>query len=435
MRQRDHIGPVGPQFVGHRSHRLGRSLGRALVGLAAITLLGQAVACSRAEDPAVARQAESAAPSRSGRVTTTASPPTPTTPTTKPPTTETSLLPVEGGRTRLTLAFAGDLLPHLAVNSKAAQYGRATSRAYDYAPMLAPMAPILGGVDVAICHLEVPVAPAGQPFTSYPAFGSPGELVDAAQSAGFDGCSTASNHSLDRGRAGIAATLDRLDILGLQHAGSARTEAEANRIATYEVDGVKIAHLSYAYWFNGYSVPPDAPWSVNEISADKISADAARARVEGADLVIVSLHWGTEYDSVPSPYQRFVAASILPSENIDLVIGHHAHVVQPIEQVAGTFVVWGLGNQLSNMKQDTRRDGLTVVVGAERAGERWRIAGIEAVPTWVDLASFRVLPVVATMADPATPEGLRRDLFGSYVRTVRIVTGPGTPGVSIAPKP
>lgn len=340
------------------------------------------------------------------------------------------------GTKAITLAFAGDLLPHMPVNDKAADYGRNSGKPYDYAPMLAPMEAIIGGADLAICHMEVPLAPAGEPVTSYPSFGAPPELVDGAKAAGYDGCSTASNHSLDRGRAGLDALLDRFDQNQMKHAGTARNAAEGGGVATiYEVKGVKVANLSYAYGFNGYPIPADAPWSVNEISVDKVKTDSAKARAGGADLVVVSLHWGNEYESDPSQYQRDIAGMFLPSPDIDLVIGHHAHVVQPIEQVEGTYVVYGLGNQLSNQTQAPRRDGLTVVVEAEREGDRWKVSGIEAVPTWVDLGSFRVLPVVAAMADPATPAGLRNELSASYDRTVGIVNGPATPGVAVDPKP
>ena len=336
---------------------------------------------------------------------------------------------------KITMAFAGDLLPHGPVNAKAARYASANGAAYDYAPMLAPMAKIIGGADVAICHLEVPVAPPGEAVTSYPSFGSPAELVDGAKSAGYDGCSNASNHSLDRGRAGIAATLDRFDQDQLHHAGTARTQDEANTITTYQAGGATVAHLSYAYGFNGYQIPADAPWAVNEIDPARIEADAARARADGADLVVVSLHWGIEYDHQPSAYQRQIADALLPSPNIDLVIGHHAHVVQPIEQVDGTFVVYGLGNQLSNMTQGPRRDGLTVVATATKEDGRWRFTGIEAVPTYVDLATFRVLPVAETLADPATPPGLRDELSASYDRTATVLFPTLPAGVTIDPRP
>ena len=362
-----------------------------------------------------------ARPTGSRATSTTATSPT----TTAPP-----------GPAEISLAFAGDLLTHGPVNRQAARYGAEVGAAYDYAPMLAPLTPILDEADVAVCHLEVVVAPPGEAVTSYPAFGAPAEIVDGAKAAGYDGCSNASNHSLDRGQAGIAATLDRFDQQGLRHAGIARSEEEAQAVTTYDVDGVQIAHLSYAYGFNGYRPPADAPWSVNAIDPARIAADAARARAGGAELVVVSLHWGDEYVPEPSRFQRDVAAALLPSPDIDVLVGHHAHVVQPIEQVEGTYVVWGLGNQLSNQSEPPRRDGLTAMLTATRAPDgTWAVSAIEAVPTYVELGSYRVLPVVPTLADPSIPTALRQELVGSYERTVATVTGPGTPGVSVDPMP
>jgi poly-gamma-glutamate synthesis protein (capsule biosynthesis protein) len=298
------------------------------------------------------------------------------------------------------------------------------------------MQPVVSGADLAICHMETPVSPDQGHLSGYPSFGGPVELVDAAKAIGYDGCSTASNHSLDRGRAGIAATLDRFDLDHLRHAGTARTPQEAATVTTYDVRGVRVAHLSYAYGFNGYRIPPEAPWSVDQIDVARIRADAHRARAAGAALVVVSLHWGTEYVHEPNAFQRQVASQLLPSPDIDLIVGHHAHVVQPVDQVAGTYVIWGLGNQLANQPDIPKSDGLTAIATAERGPDgRWHVVGIEAVPTFIEPGSFRVVPIARTLADPTTPAALRPALAASYDRTVAVVFEHHTPGVTVAPKP
>ncbi|MCB0977139.1 MAG: CapA family protein [Acidimicrobiales bacterium] len=337
---------------------------------------------------------------------------------------------------RITLLFAGDLLPHSPVNERAAALGGSSGRRYDYAPMFDEMRPTISGADLAICHMEVPSAPDGERVTSYPSFGAPPELVDGAHSAGYDGCSTASNHSLDRGKAGIKRLLDQFDADGMKHAGTARTQQEADTTTVYDVHGVRVAHLSYAYDFNGYKLPADAPWSANKIDVAKIRAAAAKARSEGADLVVLSLHFGNEYQHDPSDYQRSIVDQLLPSKDISVIIGHHAHVVQPIEKVDGTFVVWGLGNQLSNQTQAPRRDGLTVRLNAGRGADgRWTISTIDAIPTYVDLPSFEVYPVVESLSDPSTPARLRPELEASYDRTAEVLAKIPTAGVTLAPKP
>jgi poly-gamma-glutamate synthesis protein (capsule biosynthesis protein) len=391
--------------------------------LVVLALVGPA--CSADGGPPVVAATTPASPSAS------ASSASPSSTTGRPTTTTTTAPPPEP----ITIAFSGDLLPHSPLNRTAAAHGAAIGRAYDFTPLLAPMASVVEGADLGICHMEVPVAPSPDRISSYPMFGAPAELVTAVRAVGYDGCSTASNHSVDKGFDGVRATLDTFDLVGLHHAGTARTAEEAAVITTYEVRGIRIAHLSYAYGFNGLPLPAEAPWAANQIDVARIRADAARARSEGAALVVVSLHWGAEYQHEPSAEQEAVAAELLPSEDIDLVIGHHAHVVQPVRQVGPTYVVFGLGNELSNQTQVPRRDGLTVVATAQPSFGRWRFTGLELVPTWVDLATHRVLPVVPTLADPATPPTLAGELRASYDRTVATATAEHPPGVGAQPLP
>ncbi len=331
--------------------------------------------------------------------------------------------PPTAPRRPFTMAFAGDLLPHLPVDRSAAAAGTASGRTYDFRPLLEGIRPVISAADVALCHMEVPVAPSPERITGYPAFGAPPELLEGVAAAGYDGCSTASNHSLDQGRAGVEATLDTFDLLGLGHAGTGRTEEEAVAPAWYEAGGVRIAHLSYSYGFNGIEPPADAPWVANRIDEDRIRLEAAAARRAGAGFVVVSLHWGTEYRPDPDPQQEDLAPDLLASPDIDLLIGHHAHVVQPIERVDGEWVVYGLGNQLSNQSEPERRDGLVVVVTVSEVAGRLGVSALEAVPTWVDLAGHRVVAVEAALDDPALDPGRRAELSASLLRTTTAVDG------------
>ena len=302
--------------------------------------------------------------------------------------------------------------------------------------MLAPMRPVIEGADLAICHLEVPAAADQDQISGYPSFGAPVELIDAVKVTGYDGCSTASNHSLDQGRAGIGRTLDRFDLNGLRHAGTARTVDEGGVTTMYEVGGARVAHLSYAYGFNGYQLPADSPFAANQIDVDRIHADATRARQAGAQVVVVSLHWGTEYQPEPDAFQRQTAADLLPWPDIDVIVGHHAHVVQPVERVEGTLVVWGLGNHLANQREVPKSDGLTaVLVAAKQSNGRYRVDQVLALPTWIEPGSFRVLPISSTLKDPNLPAGLRAELIASYDRTAAVLRTAPTDGVTIAPRP
>jgi poly-gamma-glutamate synthesis protein (capsule biosynthesis protein) len=388
------------------------------VAVVVVVLLG---ACSSAAGSETARSTAASSGSTAATSGSTASSSGSTASTTT--TTTTTTAPPEVVR---TLAFGGDLLTHLPLVAAAQRYGAATGAPYDFGPMLAPLAPVLDGVDLALCHLEVPLVGEGQEVTGYPSFHAPRQLADAIAGAGYDGCSTASNHSLDGGRPAIDATLGTFDALGLGHAGTARSPEEDLAPRLYTVDGAVIAHLSYAYGFNGYEPPADAPWVVDRIDPAVIARDAAAARAAGAHLVVVSLHWGTEYQHEPDAFQRDTAAAVTAIPDVDLVIGHHAHVVQPIEQVNGKWVVFGLGNQLSNQDADVKRDGLTVVVTvAGPAGGRMAVRSIAAVPTWVDLATYEVLPTAATLARPDLDPAQRAALQASQDRTTATVNASG----------
>lgn len=254
----------------------------------------------------------------------------------------------------LTIVATGDVLPHLPVLASA----RTAGGGYDFTGELAPMNPWVQGADLALCHLEVPVAPAGRPPSGYPLFGAPAEIAAGLKAQGWDGCSTASNHSVDRGFAGVTATLDAFDAVGLGHVGTARTAVEAAQPQLYRLDRegreVTVAHLAATYGTNGMPIDADKPWSVNLVDTAAIVAQATAARAAGADLVVVSVHCCVEYVTTPTPEQVAIDQALADSGVVDLVIGHHAHVPQPVAKLVGgprgegMWVAYGLGNYLSN---------------------------------------------------------------------------------------
>jgi len=252
-----------------------------------------------------------------------------------------------------TIAAAGDVLPHLPVLTSARVSG-----GYDFSPLLAPLDPWIQGADLALCHLEVPVAPPGVPVSGYPLFGTPPQIAAALRAQGWDGCSTASNHSLDRGFAGIESTLAALDSAGLGHVGTARTPTEAAQPQLYTLQragqSITVAHLAMTYGTNGMPVDADKPWSVRLADPAPIVAQAVAARAAGADLVVVSVHCCVEYRTEPTPEQLAIDQALADSGAVDVVFGHHAHVPQPVAKLAGgpggagMWVFYGLGNYLSN---------------------------------------------------------------------------------------
>lgn len=327
----------------------------------------------------------------------------------------------------ISIVATGDILIHGSVADRAR-----TGGGYDFRPMLRDAAPILSGADVAVCHLEVPLSSDNTRLRGYPSFNAPSEVGAALYEAGFDACTTASNHALDRGAAGIDATLDVLDEAAIAHAGTARV-LEQRGPALIDVGGARVALLSYTYGTNG--IPRPAPWMVDLIDPDLILADAARARAEGAGIVVVGLHWGAEYRSEPTPQQREIAQRLLGSPDIDLVWGHHAHVVQPVERIGGKFVVYGMGNFLSGQTDRLATQSGTIFrFDFERRGGSYRLGDVTYAPTWTEPRTYRVLLVSAALHDPSVPAWRHPALQASWRDTVRAVSSLGAGEAGVSPK-
>ncbi len=232
---------------------------------------------------------------------------------------------------------------------------------YDFTPLLTPVDAWVQGADLALCHVEAPTTPPGTQPSGYPVFAMPPAIVTALAAQGWDGCSTASNHAVDRGFAGVTATLDALDAAGLGHTGTARSPQEDAQPQLYRFHRagrtVTIAHLAFTYGTNGMPVDADKPWSVDLADPAAIVARARTARLAGADLVLVSLHGGAEYVSTPTDWQRAVVTALADSGQVDVVLGHHAQVPQPVEHVPGgprgqgMWVAYGMGNLLTNQDE------------------------------------------------------------------------------------
>jgi poly-gamma-glutamate capsule biosynthesis protein CapA/YwtB (metallophosphatase superfamily) len=338
-----------------------------------------------------------------------------------------------------TLVATGDVLLHTPLWDQARADAASAGHpgGHDFRPMLAGIRPAVSGADVAICHMETPTAPAGGPYSSYPSFSVPPEIAPALAATGYDACTTASNHTYDRGDDGVTRTLDALDAAGLGHAGSARTPQEAATTTLLDVDGVRLALLSYTYGFNGIPAPAGQTWRSNPIDGRRILADAALARRRAADVVVVALHWGDEYDHAPNGQQLALAPRLIGSPDIDLLLGHHAHVVQPIEAIGDEWVVYGMGNLVSNQGSQgpDKLEGLLVrFTFTEQPNRRWRVTGAEFTAVLTDdRGPIRVVDVRRALADPRTDPRLRPRLQAAWQRTAAIAGARGGPAHGLRP--
>ena len=253
-----------------------------------------------------------------------------------------------------TVGYAGDVLMHMPVmESTPAGSGDITAN-------IAAETPWVEGLDLALCGMEVPVAPDGV-YSGYPAFGTSTEVVAALARSGWDGCATASNHAADRGEAGVVATLDALDAHGLGHAGTYRSQQDASvPFALYELerDGrtVTVAQISTTMDLNGLEDPTGYSVSLNDVGA--ITKAAKSARAAGADLVVVHSQLGEEYETTPNDKQVSYAQSLADTGQVDIFFGAHPHVPQPAEKLSGgvggkgMWVSYSAGNYISNQDEE-----------------------------------------------------------------------------------
>lgn len=345
----------------------------------------------------------------------------PVTPAPDPTSPATTVAPVPAAPVRATMVFAGDVLIHDAVWRAAAIDG-----GYDFSPLLAPVQEMISSADLAICHMEGTLGAPGAPPSGFPRFSAPPTLAVDLKEAGFDGCSIASNHSFDRGARGVSDTIAGFESAGLAHAGSALEPGGASS-ARYDVKGIAVVQLSYTYGSNG-AVPAALGHLLNIIDSARILADAAEARANGAQIVVVSLHWGEEYDHNITAAQLKVADALAAQPGvIDLVVGHHAHVVEPIARVGDLWVAFGMGNFLSNNWAECCRnevtDGVIVSATIEADGNgSAHVVAVDYTPTWNGRDNYTVRLVERALID-GNSDVSAAVLRASFDRTTAYVTG------------
>jgi len=335
------------------------------------------------------------------------------------------------GRT-FTIVATGDVLTENAVLVTAADAAVNGTR-YDFDSVFGPVTPIITAADLAICHMEIPIGSPGERAGIYgrSAFGgnlllAPAEVAVGLRDAGYDRCSTASNHSNDLGLGGIDSTLARFDEVGISHVGTARSAAESLP-ALIDVAGVRVAHLSYTRYSN--TVQPRDPWRLNfPGTARAVIDDVAAVRAAGAEVVVLSIHVSQELLRGPTSVDRAFVAAITAAGGVDLVIQHGPHVVQPLELVNGTWVYWSVGNFVSAMGQPgaTRYgpptlDGLLAWVRFTETGP----GRFEVTPTTVllcsEILSRIVRPAVESAEDPSLPSALRGQMRDCIERSLPLV--------------
>jgi poly-gamma-glutamate synthesis protein (capsule biosynthesis protein) len=309
---------------------------------------------------------------------------------------------------RATLVAVGDVLMHEAVKRSAETHGKGAADG-GYSWLFAPVADLLAAADLTFANLETPIAPDASAGTREYVFNAPPAAAAALRSAGVDAVAVANNHAFDQGRAGFEETLRRLEQAGLAAVG-AGPEGKAAGPLRLEAGGLTLAFLGYAHFFNqdGNACPGAAPGAARCQQAGQLDRarilDDVRAAAGAADAVVVSLHWGVEYEQQPRADDVELARALVDAGAL-VVLGHHPHVLQPIElhrRADGRVgvIAYSLGNFVSNQSRKyvhgamperiaATRDGALLRVGLARRDYgrgvvRVEVDGADFVPLWTE---------------------------------------------------
>lgn len=260
-----------------------------------------------------------------------------------------------------TMTAIGDTLCH---NTQYWDAYNSSTKQYDFSYVYDDIKVYTSSADITIGSLETTFAGEDRGYSNYPVFNSPDSLATGLKDIGVDVISLAGNHALDYGYSGICRTIDVLDNVGISHLGTYKSAEDQNKILIKDVKGVKIAFINYTYGTNGIPVPSDKPYCLNLIDKDLISKQIKQAKEQNVDMIVACMHWGTEYKTSAN-YEQKELADFLFKSGVDIILGNHPHVLEPMEKKTITlddgstkdvFVVYALGNFTADQRAEITRD-------------------------------------------------------------------------------
>ncbi|ESU33543.1 hypothetical protein G3A_04910 [Bacillus sp. 17376] len=297
---------------------------------------------------------------------------------------------------KVKLGAIGDILIHDTVYEDAF-----VNPGYNFKPMLSHVKEYLIEPDLLLANQETLLGGMEIGLSSYPMFNSPVEVGEAFIDAGVDIVSNANNHSLDKSEKGVIASLKNMEAAGLPYVGSYKDNADQQKLRILNKNGMNVSYLSYTYGTNGIPVPIGKDHLVNLIDREAMKAEIHRARAE-SDVVVMSIHWGNEYQRFPTTEQKDLA-QFLVDEGVDIIFGHHPHVLQPMEWLTSrdgrkALVVYSLGNFLSGQMWDYKDIGGLATVEVTKTitpeGNKIVLENPEFLPTFVSSSRQRNYQVV-----------------------------------------
>lgn len=286
---------------------------------------------------------------------------------------------------------------------------------YDFSYSFEDIKKYFETADIAIGVLETNFAGRDIGYTNYPLFNSPEHLAVDLKELGFDILGTANNHCLDKGFSGMVSTLKELDKAGIEHMGTYSTEEDSKEYLIKDVNGIKMAFLTYTYGTNGIPVPTGKEFSVNITDKEKILFDLENVKKENVDVICVNMHWGDEYSLKPNSNQKDLA-DFLFENGVDLILGSHTHCLEPMEKRTITlddgttkdgFIIYSLGNFMSGQKHENSRQSVILDIQLTKDGRTNKISidSVTYTPIYMynfynssALQRFRIMDIEAEIA-------------------------------------
>lgn len=326
------------------------------------------------------------------------------------------------------IVAVGDIIVH--EEQLKAQFNESTGE-YNFDNNFKYVKSYIKSADMALANLETTLAGEKQKYTGYPLFNSPSSIVDALKDCGFDILSTVNNHTIDRGSAGVFSTVAEIEKRKLKVVGT-RENLDKKPYIIEEVKGIKIGVISYSYetprkgknkTLNAIEIPSDVTKLLNTFSYEYIEEDLNKIKLQidemkskGAEAIVFFIHWGNEYERQPNVHQTSIA-SRLCDYGVDVIVGSHPHVIQPIEFITSkktgkkSLVVYSMGNFISNQQYERTNnryteDGIIVNIQLKKnkTSKDITIGAVSYIPTWVHRYSadsrlvYEVVPLIDALA-------------------------------------
>ena len=367
--------------------------------------------------------------------TTTTEPTTTEPPTTQPPAPEVT--------STVTIRSAGDVLIHIPVYQNA----KKSDGTYDFSHIFTYSEDIISGCDYFIANLETTLGGTdGRSYSGFPRFNSPDSIVDALKGAGVDCLLTANNHTYDTNGAGVLRTISKIEEAGLDYTGTRKND-DGEKYLVKNIDGIKFGFACYTYEtptaegrkaLNGLIVDEQTAPLINSFKPDnpesfyrELKTNIKQMKKQGADVIAVYIHWGEEYQLTQNTKQQEVAQELCDL-GVDVIIGGHPHVVQPMDLLTSTdgshktICIYSVGNFLSNQRRNLMglktghtEDGVIFELNFSKYSDGTvMIDSVDAIPTWVHLYSqngkkvHSIVPLEGNLDKKAEKLGLNKTSDG-----------------------